>query len=47
MSDQYTVQEDKDDPTKWRACLNGVAIGVAGTYQEIEDYLDLLEQGEK
>lgn len=44
---QYTIQADEEYPQLWRAYREGIAIGTAGTYQEIEQYLDLLEQGEE
>lgn len=42
----YTVERDNEHPSLWRVYEDGVAIGTAGSYQDCEDYLDLIENGE-
>lgn len=44
---QFTIQIDTEYPSLYRAFQDGIPIGTAGTYQEIEDYLDLIENGEE
>lgn len=47
MMPTYTVQRDSEFPALWRAYQDGVAIGTAGTHEEVTDYLDLIENSEQ